>query len=128
MAATGGFRPLIFISHSARKDRKAYDNLTIVRDHLIGAGFDVLIDETRIDGNEDWRNCINTWLAHCHGGQRLLAVGSGRHAVVVPFQDVAQLFRLGEAVFDDQYFVAGYDAFSLTAFHGLLLAGYLPLQ
>lgn len=72
MAATGGFRPLIFISHSARKDRKAYDNLTIVRDHLIGAGFDVLIDETRIDGNEDWRNCINTWLAHCHGAIILL--------------------------------------------------------
>ncbi len=37
---------------------------------------------------------------------------------MVPFQDVAQLFRLGEAVFDDQYFFAGYDAFSLTAFHG----------
>ena len=72
MPQDGGSRPLIFISHSARKDREAYDNLTIIRDHLIEAGFDVLIDETRINGNEDWRNCINTWLAHCHGAVILL--------------------------------------------------------
>jgi len=72
MAKAGAFRPLIFISHSARKDREAYATLTAVKRYLETNGFDVLIDETRIDGGEEWRNCINTWLAHCHGAVILL--------------------------------------------------------
>jgi TIR domain len=72
MATQGAFRPLIFISHSARNDADAYANLTIIKNHLVENGFDVLIDETRITGGEDWRECINTWLAYCHGAIILL--------------------------------------------------------
>src|ERR1700751_2884487 len=73
MAANGGFRPLIFISHSAREDPEAYASLVAVRDYLGQQGFHVLIDETSIEGNDEWRNCINTWLALCHGAVILLS-------------------------------------------------------
>jgi hypothetical protein len=79
MATQGAFRPLIFISHSARNDADAYANLTVLKNHLTKNGFDVLIDETRITGGEDWRECINTWIAYCHGAIILLtekALGS----------------------------------------------------
>jgi TIR domain len=72
MAKASAFHPLIFISHSARRDREAYTNLTVVKKYLEKNGFDVLIDETRIDGGEEWRSCINTWLAHCQGAIILL--------------------------------------------------------
>src|SRR6266404_5841155 len=66
------FRPIIFISHSARQDAKAYTTLKTVGAHLKSNGFDVLVDETRIQGGEPWRDCLHTWMGHCHGGVVLL--------------------------------------------------------
>jgi TIR domain len=70
--ANGAFRPLIFISHSARNDVETYKSLKIIKKYLDGKGFEVLIDETGIEGADPWNECINTWLAYCQGAIILL--------------------------------------------------------
>jgi len=72
MATNGASRPLIFISHSARDDPEAYKNLGIIRDRLKNDRFEVLIDETSIEGGDPWNEHINTWIAYCHGAIILL--------------------------------------------------------
>jgi hypothetical protein len=66
------FRPIIFISHSARNDPAAHDTLVKLEQYLKDNGFDVLLDETRLQGGEPWRNRLHTWMAHCHGAIVLL--------------------------------------------------------
>jgi hypothetical protein len=65
-------RPIIFISHSARADADAYPELKTLEKHLKKSGFDVLVDESRIQGGEPWRDCLHTWMGHCHGAVVLL--------------------------------------------------------
>ena len=72
MGKTVPFRPIIFVSHSARNDAAAYPTLKAIEAHLKKNGFDVLLDETRIQGGEEWRNCLHTWMGHCHGAVLLL--------------------------------------------------------
>lgn len=66
------FRPIVFISHSARTDPDAYPVLKVIEAYLKKNGFDVFVDETRIEGGEPWRNCLHTWMGHCHGAIVLL--------------------------------------------------------
>ena len=66
------FRPIIFISHSARNDPAAHTTLTKLQQYLHKNGFDVLLDETRLQGGDDWRNHLHTWMGHCHGAILLL--------------------------------------------------------
>jgi hypothetical protein len=66
MPKASQFRPIIFISHSGRGDIETYPTLKKVEQYLEKRGFDVLLDETRIQGGEPWRNCLHTWMGHCH--------------------------------------------------------------
>ena len=67
-----GFRPIIFISHSARNDPAAHGILIKLEQYLNKNGFDVLLDETRLEGGEPWRDRLHTWMGHCHGAIILL--------------------------------------------------------
>jgi hypothetical protein len=66
------FRPIVFISHSARNDPAAHETLANLEEYLNTNGFDVLLDETRLEGGEPWRNCLHTWMGHCHASIILL--------------------------------------------------------
>ncbi len=66
------FRPLIFISHSARSDPSSHKQLRSLEKSLLAAGFDILLDETRLEGGEPWRNRLHTWMGHCHDAIVLL--------------------------------------------------------
>src|SRR3954469_15485232 len=65
-------RPIVFVSHSARGDPDSHASLKAIEAQLKKAGFDVLLDETRLKGGEPWRNCLHTWMGHCHGAILLL--------------------------------------------------------
>jgi hypothetical protein len=65
-------KPLIFISHSANRDPAATKTLAAIAKRLKDDGFEVLLDKDRLKGGDEWRRCLHTWLAHCHGGVVLL--------------------------------------------------------
>jgi hypothetical protein len=59
-------RPIVFISHSARHDDVPYSYLRIIEATLKAQGFDVLVDETRLQPGQSWRSSLDLWMAHCH--------------------------------------------------------------
>jgi hypothetical protein len=58
-------KPLVFISHSARRDGAAMEVLNKITARLKRDGFDVWWDQERLSGGEDWRQEINIWLGLC---------------------------------------------------------------
>lgn len=58
-------KPLVFISHSARRDKHAMGVLKKITQQLKQDGFDVWWDEERLKGGDDWRQEINMWLGLC---------------------------------------------------------------
>ena len=70
---TKNFRPIVFISHSARKDDVPHKCLVTIQAALKKAGFDVLVDETRLKPGQPWRDCLDLWMAHCHAAVLLLS-------------------------------------------------------
>lgn len=71
MPNSAKLKPLIFISHSA-KDAKAKAVLrklyrTLRRD------FEVLLDRERLQGGDDWRRELHTWMGLCDGAVVILS-------------------------------------------------------
>ncbi len=71
---SSGFRPIIFISHSARSDPAAHETLTKLEQPLNKSSFDVLLYEKRLLGGEQWRPRLHTWTGCCHGAIILLTI------------------------------------------------------
>jgi hypothetical protein len=61
-------RPKIFISHSAKTD-PAKHLLDRLEKELGAAGFELLVDRTRLDAHPGvrWREALNAWLEICDG-------------------------------------------------------------
>lgn len=59
------FKPLIFISHSA-KDATARGILVKLYRKL-SRRFEVLLDRERLGPNDKWRHELHTWMSLCHG-------------------------------------------------------------
>ena len=72
-AAAVNFRPIIFISHSARQDPVALDYLKKITAALKASGFDVLVDQDRLKPGQEWRSYLDLWMAHCHAAVILLS-------------------------------------------------------
>jgi hypothetical protein len=68
-------KPLIFISHSA-KDTEARSRLDAIVGQLTAAGFRVLLDRKRLQGGNDWRRVLHTWMGHCDAAIALLTPGA----------------------------------------------------
>jgi hypothetical protein len=65
------YKPRVFISHSAH-EQLAGEVLEAVEKKLEKAGFDVLVDRTRLEGGEFWRGAIANWIVVCHAAVGIL--------------------------------------------------------
>jgi hypothetical protein len=61
----------IFISHSSKDDSYAGAVRDALEAALIEAGFDVLLDRTRLDPGDEWRAKLHRWLGTCDGAALL---------------------------------------------------------
>ena len=59
-------KPAIFISHSA-KEPASLALLDALEGALTALGFEVLLDRTRLQAGQLWRQEIHTWMSRCHG-------------------------------------------------------------
>jgi TIR domain len=64
-------KPLVFISHSAKEpvSRKILDNLV----KTLAPDFEVLLDQYRLEANDDWRRELNIWMGLCQAAIVLLS-------------------------------------------------------
>jgi hypothetical protein len=62
----------VFVSHSAKED-DAGALLDALEAGLKAAGYDVLLDRTRLAAGDDWRGKLSNWLEECHAGLVLLS-------------------------------------------------------
>jgi hypothetical protein len=70
-AAIVGPRPKVFLSHSAH-EASARAVLDVLERELRDAGFEVLVDFTRLAGGDNWRKAISDWMAICHAAVAIL--------------------------------------------------------
>lgn len=72
------YKPLIFISHSAREPA-AWEMLTQLYSAL-HEKYEVLLDRRCLRPDDDWRKELHTWMGLCHGGIVLLSEHAVRHS------------------------------------------------
>jgi hypothetical protein len=65
-------KPKIFISHSAHEGRPRAV-LFALKAELERAGFEVLLDKTRLEGGDEWREELVSWMWQCHAAVILLS-------------------------------------------------------
>lgn len=83
----------IFVSHS-NNDPDTGPYLEAISTGLAAAGFDVLIDRTRLEAGSEWRRDIYSWMGLCHGAVILLSQAALRAGSIwVPRETSILLWR-----------------------------------
>src|SRR4051812_24231830 len=86
-------RPRIFVSHS-NNDPHSRAYIEAIEATLGAAGFEILVDRTRLEPGNKWRDEIYTWMGLCHAAIILVSDAAIRpESIWVPRESSILLWR-----------------------------------